>query len=160
MLAESELRIPTKKLTVKLILDGDKTHSVVLHLAEHEQNLIDLLQTDQSFMPVRDAADGSWCIVNKSSLLWASIILQNGRLPINVDVDEEALYDKQAKIEVHLASGESLEGKILYSPPQGRGRVTDHMNRPAHFFRLWTPDHLYLVNKSRVLRIVEIDEGA
>jgi hypothetical protein len=51
-------------------------------------------------------------------------------------------------------------GKIMYSPPPRQTRVSDHMNRDAHFFRLWTSDHLYIVNKSHVLRLIETSEDA
>ena len=160
-MTDSDLRIPTKELTVELTLLGGATSTVALHLAEHEQKFIDRLQDDQRFVPVRDADTGTWSMINKNGLLWASIVLIDGRLPIDVAEDEEApLFDRQVEVRLEFEQGEPLGGKILYSPPPGQTRVTDHMNRPAQFFRLWTSDHLYIVNKVHVLRLIEVQEEA
>lgn len=157
-MADSELRIPTKELTVELTLLGGVGTTVALHLAEHEQNLIDRLEEDQPFLPVRETGGSDWSIINKNGLLWASIVLVDGRLPIDVDVEEAPLFDRQVEVRVDFVQGDPLHGKILYSPPAGQTRVTDHINRPDLFFRLWTSDHLFIVNKAHVLRIIEIED--
>ena len=108
---------------------------------------------------MRESGGGDWSIINKNGLLWASVVLEDGRLPIDVAEDEEApLFDRQVLVRVDFTQGDSLTGKILYSPPAGQTRVTDHINRADHFFRLWTADHLFLINKGHVLRVVEIQE--
>lgn len=155
---DSELRIPTKELTVELAVRGGERSTVGLHLAEHEQHLIDLLEASQQFLPVCDIG-GGWSVLNKHRLLWASIALIDGRLPIEEDMDDAPLYDCQARVKIDFAQSDSLEGEILYSPPEGQGRLTDHMNRPSHFFRLWTADHMYIVNKHHVLRLIEIEQN-
>ena len=33
----------------------------------------------------------------------------------------------------------------------------DYLNEPGRFLRLWSKDHLYLINKAFVLRIIEAD---
>ncbi|MEO8349236.1 MAG: hypothetical protein ABI610_10015, partial [Acidobacteriota bacterium] len=48
-----------------------------------------------------------------------------------------------------------LEGEILYSAPEGSARVVDVMNRRERFFRVWSGDRVFLVNKDSVLRLVE-----
>ncbi len=159
-MTNSELRIPTKNLTVNLCFKAGSTSTVVLHLAEQEQDLVDLLEAEQAFLPVREAGEGEWSIINKSRLLWASIVLVDGRLPIDANLEETPLFDKQVEVRVELEQGDELHGKILYSPPRGQGRVTDHMNRREHFFSLWTSDRVYLVNKSHVVRLIEIAETA
>ncbi len=158
-MTDSELRIPTKELTVELSLEGGAKHTVALHVAAYEQNLIDLLESDQTFLPVRGTGGGEWSIINKQRLLWASIVLVDGRLPIDVALEEAPLYDRQVQLRVEFVHGDALKGKILYSPPEGKGRVSDHMNRSNHFFKIWTSDHLYLVNKAQVRQLVETKEA-
>jgi hypothetical protein len=122
---------------------------------------VDRLEAEEPFLPVRETGGGDWSIINKNALLWASIGLEDGRLPIDVAEDEEApFFDRQVLVRVDFSQGEPLTGKILYSPPPGQTRVTDHINRPDHFFRLWTADHLYIINKGHVLRLVELQEDS
>lgn len=156
---DSGLRIPTKELTVELAAQGGERSTVALYLAEHEQHLIDLLEADQPFLPVYAAGRG-WSILNKHRLLWASIALVDGRVPIEEADGEAPFYDCKADVRVEMIEGESLSGEILYSPPPGQGRVTDHLNRPVHFFRLWTAGQLYIVNKHHVLRLIEAEEAS
>jgi hypothetical protein len=151
---DSELRIPTKELTVELAVREGQRSTVTVRLAEHEQHLIDLLESDQRFIAVCDTESG-WSILNKHKLLWASIILTDGRLPIEEEQGEAPLYDKQVEVRVEFTHSEALEGKMLYSPPEGKSRVTDHLNQTGSFFRLWTSHHLYLINKHHLLRVVE-----
>jgi hypothetical protein len=157
-MTDSDLRIPTKELTIELMLLGGVTSTVSLHLGEHEKNLLDPLESGQPFLPVQETDGGGWSIINKPSLLWASIVLVDGRLPIDVAVEEAPLFDCQVQVRVEFVQGEPLNGKVMYSPPPRQTRISDHMNRDAHFFRLWTSDHLYIVNKSHVLRLIETSE--
>ncbi len=157
-MSDSELKIPTRELTLQLMLLGGVTSTVTLHLGEHEQNLLDPLEGGQPFLPVRETEEGNWSIINKPNLLWASIVLEDGRLPIDVAEEEAPLFDRQVQVRVEFVQGDSLNGKIMYSPPPRQTRISDHMNRDAHFFRLWTSDHLYIVNKSHVLRLIETTE--
>jgi hypothetical protein len=158
-MTDSELRIPTKELTVELAVRDGKRSTVKLRLAEHEQHLIDLLEAGQQFLPVSEPERG-WSVLNKHKLLWASIALIDGRLPIEEEgMDEAMLYDRQVKVRVEFVHNDPIEGDILYSPPEGKTRITDHMNRPSHFFHLWSSDRLYVVNKHHVLRLVETEQG-
>jgi hypothetical protein len=138
------------------VQEGQRS-TVTLRLAEHEQHLKDLLEGEQRFIPVCDAEAG-WSILNKHKLLWASIVLIDGRLPIEEATDEAPLYDREVQVRVEFTHSDPLEGKMLYSPPEAKTRVTDHLNRSSHFFRLWTSHHLYLINKHHVLRVVETSE--
>lgn len=145
------LRIPKQTVLVDLALAGAEPRPVEILLAEQlarefrRQHVLDLLEEPVSFFPARDSASGAWEIVNKRWLLWI-------RLGSGEEVDEE-LFDVAKKIRVDLQGGAPLEGELLHS--EESARVSDYLNLPGRFFRLWEGEHLYLVNKSFVLRIVE-----
>lgn len=148
------LRIRKLNVFVDLALAGAEPRPVEILLAEqlaHEfrrQHVLDLLEEPFPFLPARDSASGVWEIVNKRWILW-----------IRIDSEEEVeeqLFDFEKKVRVDLQGGAQLEGELLYS--EESARVSDYLNLPGRFFRLWEGEHLYLVNKSLVLRIVETDK--
>lgn len=147
------LRIPKQNVLVDLALAGAEPRSMELLLAEHlahefrRQHVLDLLEEPLPFLPARDAISGVWEIVNKRSMLWI-------RLGGEDEVDE-VLFDFEKKVRVDLQGGAQLEGELLYS--EESPRVSDYLNLPGSFFRLWEGEHLYLVNKSLVLRVVETE---
>lgn len=47
-------------------------------------------------------------------------------------------------------------GELLFTPPSDQARLTDFLNQKSKFFRVWTADSLYIVNKEHVMRLVEI----
>jgi hypothetical protein len=158
----SGLETPTKELVVQIALLGGTRNQVGLFLAAHEQGLLDLLEDEQPFMPAFAGEERSWSILNKRAVVWVAIALRNGRLPIE-ETDEDAseevtLYDRRVDVEVQFVRADALHGEILHSPPPAKARLTDYLNQDTRFFRVWTSDSLYLVNKEHVLRLVETEQ--
>jgi hypothetical protein len=52
-----------------------------------------------------------------------------------------------------------LQGEILLDMPQTQRRVLDYLNRHEPFLLLRTTDRWFLVRKSMIARVVEIQEG-
>jgi len=151
-----DLRVPKRAVTVELALVGRAAVEVELFVAEHHahdlrpEDVIDLLEASPAFLPARAAGGGF--VVNKDTVTWVALR----------DTDNggrgEDLYDQRQEVGVELTSGGTLRGELLFSAPDGHTRVSDHLNGPGRFLRLWAPDRVYLVNKAYVLRVVEIGE--
>lgn len=156
----TDFRVPKIRVTVELGILGGEGRRVDLFIADYRRNapvrqsVIDLLEEDTEFVPAVDESGTS--LFNKSSLSFVAISLRGGELPVEESSDDEQpLFDRRVAVEVELVGGRRLRGELLYSPPPGRSRVVDHLNGLTRFFRLWTSERVYLVNKNHVLRVTE-----
>jgi hypothetical protein len=159
------LEVPKTPVRVELTLDGAPARQIELYVAEHlsdfarRQHVIDLLVAqDDDFLPVRDLADDAWVLVNKAVITFVSVPLAGGQLPVE-EADataQDELFEVRRRVEVHLVGGGRLVGELLYSPPAGRARVTDHLNDVGRFFRLWAADAVHILNKRYVARLIEL----
>jgi hypothetical protein len=152
------LRVKKQNVPVELALPGSPPRPVEVFLAEHQahadrrQHVLDLLEQAAAFLPARDFVSGIWEVFNKEALLWIKVPL--GASGIGGEGGEE-LFDYQKAVRVELLQGVPIDGELLYSLPEPAARINDYLNQPGRFFRLWQAEHLLLVNKAFVLRIVE-----
>ena len=154
-------RVPKLRVTVELVLMGGERRDVELFVAGQRANaptrqyVIDLLAGDESFLPAR--SDDGMRLYNKDNLLWVAIDLSGGEVPVEEAAaePEQEFFDVRKSIAVEFAGDRRLEGDLLYSPPPGRSRVTDYLNEISRFFRLWTPSHVFMVNKNHIESVVE-----
>jgi len=157
MAASLPLRIRKEPLEVELALVGRPTRRVRIFLADQSssafdrQRVLDLLEQAETFVPACDLETGRWEAFNSRAVAWIGIPLGS----IDRDGSGDELYEHRRAIEVVFAGAAPLEGDLLYSAPEGAARVVDVMNRRARFFRLWSGDRVFLVNKDSVLRVVE-----
>ncbi len=156
----SGLQIPRKELIVELAFLGGGHKQVGLFLAAQDQHILDLLEDEQIFLPALTTDDGSWSVINKRQILWLSVRLVDGSLPVEEADEEPMLYERRVDVEVHFANADALHGELLFSPPDGKGRASDHLNQSTRFFRVWTADSLFIVNKEHVLRLIEIERAS
>jgi hypothetical protein len=161
-----ELRIPKIPMAVELAVAGGETRAVEVHVAAHQdhtyrrERLLDLLEDPAQFLPALDVARGEWAVFNKQTVMWVAIPLDSGELPVEDEApSNEQLYDVGCAVEVELTSGERKAGELLYTPPTERPRVSDFLNQAGRFFRLWTGQHVYLINKGYVVCVAERQEG-
>ncbi len=154
------LRIRKQNVLVDLALPGTPPREVEIFLPEYgtqpyrRQHVLDLLEQSRPFLPARDRISGSWELFNRDILLWVRV--PRGRLGED-EHGEDELFDFEKKVRVDFDQGESIEGELLYSAPGEETRVADYLNQDGRFFSLWQGEHLYLVNKASVLRVVEHD---
>lgn len=152
------LRVHKETLEVELALSGGAPRRVELFLAEHgshdfkRQSVLELLEQGGCFLPVRDLETGVREAFNSRAIVWIGM----SRDTADSESSSDELYDNQKLVRVALSGGDVLEGEILYSAPEGSARVVDLMNRRERFFRLWSGDRVFLVNKDFVLRLVEV----
>jgi hypothetical protein len=146
-----DLRVPKHAVTVELALDGRAPRAVEIFLAEqrahdfHAEDVTDLFAEPTPFLPARDIAEGELVVVRKEAIAWVA-------LPIP-PTDE--LFEERHDVRVELRGGGGLDGELLYSPPEGKGRVVDHLNGAGRFLRLWTAERLVLVNTQYIIRVIE-----
>ena len=153
------LRIRKQAVAVELALAAGEPRRVEVFVAEHRdneyrrQNVLNLLEHVQAFLPARDPTTGRGEIFNKDAVLWIALPLS----PFGSEPESaaEELFEFRRPVRVDLLGGQSVSGELLYSAPAESTRVVDYLNEPGRFFRLWTKDFLYLINKAFALRVVE-----
>jgi hypothetical protein len=155
------LRIPKEAFAVELALAGFVPRRVEIFLAGQRDELrrqlvLDLLEHVQAFLPARDGATGKWEIFNKDALLWIGVPLAPFGSQAPAVAGEDELFEFRRPVRVDLIGAEPLEGELLYFAPEQSTRLVDHLNEPGRFLRLWAKETLYLINKTFVLRVVEI----
>jgi hypothetical protein len=158
--ASGGLRVPKTAVCVDLALDGGVVRRGEVYVAgslsvpARREHVIELLLAPDDFLPVRDALENVWNIVNKGVLLYVSVPLAGGDGEDDAGLDDE-LFDVRCPVELHLVGGIRLVGELLYSPPVGRARVTDYLNDSTRFVRLWTTDAVYFVQRRYIARVIE-----
>jgi hypothetical protein len=161
--SSSNLRLPKIAVAVHIASRDREVRRYEVFVAPHQehayrrQHVIDLLEGRDGFVPARDVDEDRWVLTNKATIVWAALPLTDGALPVEEEAEsfEPQLYDVQIEVTVELAAHAAIEGQILYSPPADHARVVDYLNQPSRFFRLWTTERLYLVNKDHVIRVHE-----
>lgn len=149
------LRVRKLNVAVDLALTGSAPRQVEIYLAEQptqedrRQQVLDLLEKGMPFLPARDMETGRWEIFSRDAVLWVRIPLAG------LGDGGEELFEIRQRVCVDLISGQALAGELLWSAEESSTRVTDYMNSEGRFFRLWQEEHVLLVNKSCVLRVVE-----
>jgi len=153
------LRIRKNAVTVELALAAGEPRRVEVFVAEHRdkefrrQDVLNLLEHMQAFLPARDAATRRGEIFNKDAVLWIALPLSPaGTEPASA---AEELFEFRRPVRVDFLAGQSISGEVLYSAPAESTRLVDYVNEPGRFLRVWTKDFLYLINKAFVLRVVE-----
>jgi hypothetical protein len=155
------LRIRKRPLEVNLALFGSEPRRVRLFLAEHgshdfnRQRILDLLEQVDSFLPACDLGSGDCESFNSRAVAWIGVPLA----PVEGEESAEELFEHRRRVRIVLFGALSLDGELLYSAPAEASRVVDLLNRKERFFRLWTEDQVYLVNKDSVLSVIEDDQA-
>ncbi len=173
MTPPSDLRLPKFPVEVEVGLSDGSTQWLEFYVAEHNehsyrrQHVLDLLHAEELFVPalevVRDGGDGRgdgdgvWAMINKATIAWVAIPLDEGALPVEESLEavDPELYDVRIHVSIEIVAHATVEGHVMYSPPSGHERLNDYLNRPGRFLRVWTGERLVLVNKSSILRVRE-----
>jgi hypothetical protein len=153
------LRIRKNAVRVELALAAGEPRRVEVFVAEYREHefrhedVLNLLEHEQAFLPARDAATHRGEIFNKDGVLWIALPLSPaGTEPASA---EEELFEFRRPVRVDFLAGQTISGEVLYSAPSEHTRLVDYVNEPGRFLRVWTKDFLYLINKTFVLRVVE-----
>lgn len=164
----SELRTPTKVVTVRLALVGAMPMPAEMFVADVQRrgrsqlldDIAEQLGSEAMFLPVR------WSnrvrLLAKHAIAWIAVRRHaTDEIPSLDFADEPSeltLYDREHRVEIELARGTKLIGTMLDSSPADRPRVVDHLNRSGRFLRLWTSDEHYLIAAAQVVAVIELAE--
>ena len=162
----ADLSLPKIPVTVQVLGPGGEPVLLRVFLAEHRdhefhrQHVIEMLESDGHFMPAEDVNTGEWSLVNKHMLRYVGIPRIGGALPVEdgPETADEELFDVRVSVRVVLSRADAVTGDVLYSPPADHARLVDHLNAGHRFFRVWTDDMVYLINKAHVVRVIEQGE--
>jgi hypothetical protein len=79
-------------------------------------------------------------------------VQREGKLPELEQLED--LGAARTTVTVHLTTGESLHGELVYVMPKDRPRVSDVLNRPGQQFLLVVePGRCHYVNRKAVVRV-------
>jgi hypothetical protein len=164
MRSTAELRVPMVPVAVEIAGVGLAPSPCEVFVPDVQRagrhaladDLATLLESEPPFLPVRLGSAVS--LFGKHAIHWLALAMRAAEA---ADDDEPGeglhLYDSKHDVEVTLVDGSTLAGAMLHSSPADRPRVIDYLNRAARFIRLWTPRAQYLINKSHVARVREVD---
>jgi hypothetical protein len=150
----SGYRVPKQPILVELALAAGEPLRAELYLAEQQaqayrrEEILDLLERDEAFLPARAVETGAWTVVNRDAIRWLAI-RQEAEEP------EPVLYEHARDVTVVLLDGQTLQGKLLYNAPADHARLVDILNAPGRFFRLWRGQEVLAVNRAHVACIRE-----
>jgi hypothetical protein len=163
----ADLRIPTVAVAVRIVMAGKPELAAELFVGAESRrdrgHLVDdvaaLLDAAEQFVPMR--THGVVRLLSKHAIAWVAIQRRSPDAKPSTEFPDEpsevlTLYDRQHRVELALAEGK-LTGLLLDSSPADRPRTIDYLNQAPRFVRLWTPDDHLLVNKARILDVIELE---
>jgi hypothetical protein len=149
-----ELRVPKRRASVELSLVGGQARKVHVFLTDFAaghsgaERLSDLLNGNTEFIPAVDDATGAVFVFNRTGVTVARAALDVE----HEDVDEHSMATEH-EVEVTLNTGQRLRGRVAYTMPSDRSRLTDHLNDAPRFIRLFQDTSVALINKSHVTHV-------
>jgi len=151
--------VPKRAVTVELALRGRAPERARVFVPAREDGevarhaVIDLLEKELGFLPTQAESDRTPQIFNKDALVWVAVA--SHKVAAAGAEDDDALFEYRHEVRVELVGGDMLVGELLYTLPPEHARVVDYLNSAGRFLRLWTPERVYLINKSFVERVFE-----
>jgi len=103
-----------------------------------------LLNGEDAFLPVK-TRDGT-VHLNVANIIKA-------RTPAEAERHELMMLGKKYAVRVTTLYGEEIDGEVFVDLPQDRSRVSDYLNQPDRFFRIFVPDHIVYIAARYVLTV-------
>ena len=107
--------------------------------------LLDILNSDSSFLPMEDIHAGTIIFFNKDRILSLEIAQR--------DLLDETLFGRKKDVQVELTNGETLERSLFLEMPEERSRVSDYLNSPSRFVYLCGNKNDIILNKAFVFSV-------
>jgi hypothetical protein len=154
----SELTVPTVALDADVICaDGRRFRGCLFVPAAAPTHAgptraEDWLNEPVPFFPFGPKEGGPPVLLNKREVLFVTVAADAdaGDLP-------EGTENPSRRVAVE-AESQRLEGIIVVDMPQDHTRVLDYLNRPLAFVTLRDGDRHHLIQKERIMRVLEIPE--
>ena len=138
-----------RRQVIFTLADGSEVQGEVflsLYEAHHQgsQRVGELLNGEEVFLPVK-TANGT-VHLNVANIIKAIT-------PEDAELHELMMLGKKYTVRITTLHGEAIEGDIFVDLPQDRSRVSDYLNRPERFFRLFMPGHIVYVGARFILEV-------
>jgi hypothetical protein len=152
-----DLKVPKQRAQVEVLLAGGGARQVVVFLAEFasmhsgRERLSDLLNGGEDFVPALDGATGEVTFLGRQSIAAARVAPEWEPL-------DEATQAAEHELEVTLADGTKLRGRVSFVMPPGRSRLLDYLNDAPPFLRLAERGSVALINKRHIARVAKAKE--
>ena len=117
----------------------------------------DLLNGDADFVVV-ELCSGEIAFLNRNCIVRVAVALDDEVSPVDSEVLE--LIDDGAvdvRIAVRLDNGYTVEGIAHYVLPEANRRIQDFLNGEASFVAIRHGDEVELVNKRRIIRVIQLE---
>ena len=133
------MKIAKLKQKATVYESGGRKIEVNFHLRQiaekhsGKETIFDLLNSENSFIPLEDLKTGETFFLNKSEMV--RVELHEREKVQEIKIPSEVL------VEVRLTNGDILMGNFLIDMPPARSRVSDYLN--------YSPQYVYLRQKEK-----------
>lgn len=110
--------------------------------------ILDVLNSDSTFLPVEDVNTGAIIFFNKDRIMSLEIAER--------DLLDETLLSQEKRVQVELANNEILHMSLFLEMPEERSRVSDYLNSPPRFIYLCGKEKDIILNKAFVFSVKDL----
>lgn len=125
-------------------LEGEVFLSLYEAHRQGSQRVGELLNGEETFLPVKTSA--GTVHLNVANIIKA--VTQE-----DAERHDLMMLGKKYTVRITTLHGEAIEGDIFVDLPQDRSRVSDYLNRPERFLRVFVPGHIVYVAARFILEV-------
>ena len=111
--------------------------------------ILDILNSDSTFLPVEDMRTETILFLNKSGVMFLEVPER--------DLAEETVLNPEKNVQVELTNHEILNLSLFMEMPEERSRVSDFLNFSRGFIYLCGKEKDLILNKSFVFSVKDLD---
>ncbi len=110
--------------------------------------LLDILNSNLTFLPVEDIRTNAILFLNKSKIMYLEIPER--------DLAEETVLNPEKSVQVELTNNEILNMSLFMEMPEERSRISDYLNLSAQFIYLCGKEKDLILNKSFMFSVKDL----
>jgi len=110
--------------------------------------ILDILNSDSTFLPVEDMRTETVLFLNKSGVMFLEVPER--------DLAEETVLNPEKNVQVELTNHEILNLSLFMEMPEERSRVSDFLNFSRGFIYLCGKEKDLILNKSFVFSVKDL----
>lgn len=145
---EKKMKIAKLKQKATVYENGGRKIEVNFHLQQiaekrsGRETILDLLNSETSFIPLEDLKTGEIFFLNKSEVVRVGLYER--------EAVQEIKIPSEVLVDVRLTDGDFLVGTFLIDMPPARSRVSDYLNYSPQFIYLCQKEKDSILNKAYV----------
>lgn len=125
-------------------MEGDVFLSLYEAHRQGPQRVGELLNGRDTFIPLK-TADGT-VHLNIRNVIKA-------RIPTEQERHDLMMLGKKYRVRIATLQGETIEGDIYVDLPRDRSRVSDYLNQPERFLRIFVSGHIVYMARRLILTV-------